>query len=638
MQKVVKFLESNVEWICLAIAVLYLGWAAWTYLLNDPTAKQLEGHTVGVGSVDKFIDENAAQRLREKMNPDVEPPKFEVKPFNEAFLAAINMDNVAPTQLADADFDYSPFDSATMPGINPAKGGNPVQQLPTLPAAHPLLALAGLNTLAPAQNNGGAPAGPAAPGAAPAPGKDVRMVIAAFTIPWTDLYDQWNKSFGPIAPGGQPRLSPANFQLVELTAYRSEKIGDKWVDDKDPIQIINGADLPPYPKAGDKQAEVAYQEALQKSPKSIPYPDIPTATAGATWKDPVQYLPGANPQPSTPAGGDQGTSMVPQTTPRFVNAAYQLRDKVDVQYGPRGGGGYGGGGPPPMWRPPAPPTAPPAAPTAPETPPPAPVVPPEDGTVTPVTALANPNPPAGQVAPTPPQAQMNVVAMPAKSPDLCVYIIDTSAAAGKTYRYRIVYKALNPLFNKAANHVAQKNAAWLAQFDLESPMSDWSPDITLPKQTFFFCGQPKGRVGNTGSGEVAFPFDVFTWSNGKWQKETFNASRGDPIGGTVGPIDYSTGYTFVDQGKKRNKTMITIVDRDGNPEIRDAAADLGSADYKKVTQWLTLPVNVPGQAAPSMPGMPGGMPGGAPYGGAPYGPGPGGPGGPYGPGPTPPPG
>jgi hypothetical protein len=636
MQKIVKILETNVEWICLAIAVLYLGWAAWTYLLNDPTSKQLEGHPVSVGNVDRFIDENAAQRLREKMNPDVEPPKFEVKDFSEALSASINLSNTEPTQLATVDFDYSPFDSTSMPGISNGKEGkNPVQQLPTLPAAHPLLALAGLDTIAPPQNNnnnGGAPATPAAPGATPAAGKDVRIVIAAFTIPWADLYDQWNKSFGPVAPGGQPRLSPANFQLVQIVAYRSEKVGDKWVDDADPIQIINGSDLPPYPKEGDKQAEVAYQQAIQKSPKSIPYPDIPTVTAGASWKDPIQYLPGSNPTPAAPTGADQGTSYAPGSRVHFAPTANQLRDKVDVQYGPPGG--FRGGGPPPGFRPPAAPVAPPTE--QPEQPAPAPAVPPEDGTVTPVTVLANPNAAAGQ-APQAPQAQMNLVAMQAKSPDLCIYVIDTTAAPGKTYRYRIAYKAFNPLFNKGNNHVAKKNLAWLDQFAIASPMSDWSPDITLPKQTFFFCGQPKGRIGNVGTQDVAFPFDVFTWSNGKWQKDTFNASRGDPIGGTVGAIDYTTGYTFVEKTSKRNKTMITIVDREGTPEVRDAAADLGSADYKKVTQWLNLPVNNPGQA-PSM--MPPGMPGGAPYmPGNPGGPPGYGPGSPYGGGgPTPPPG
>jgi hypothetical protein len=526
MQKVVKFLEANVEWICLGVALLYLGWAAWTYLLNDPTGKQLEGHPVSVGNVDRFIDENAAQRLREKMNPDVEVPKFDVKDFGLTFQNSINLEEVNPPQLAVADFDYSPFDSTMIQGtIREGKGGNPVQQLPTLPAAHALLALAGLDTIAPPQNNNnnnngaapaaptaaaGAPGAPAA-GAPPSGNKDVRIVVAAFTIPWADLYDQWNKAFGPAAPGGQPRLSPAQFQFAQIIAYRSEKVGDKWIDEQDPIEIINGSDLPTYPKAGDKQAEVAYQEALQKAPKSIPYPDIPTVIAGASWKDPIQYLPGASQTPANPTNpGDQGQSFAPGVAPRFVNTANQLKDKVDVQYGPPPG--FRGGGPPMGgFRPPPPPVTPDQNP--PEQPVPPPSAPPEDGTVTPVTVLANPNAPAGQV-PQAPQAQMNLVAMQGKNPDLCIYIIDTTAAAGKTYRYRIIYKVLNPLFNKGANHVAKKNLPWLDQFDLTAPSSDWSPDITLPKQTFFFCGQPKARAISAAGIDVAYPFDVFTWSNG----------------------------------------------------------------------------------------------------------------------------
>ena len=312
------------------------------------------------------------------------------------------------------DFDYAPFDSTSMPGLSPLKGGNPVQQLPTLPAAHALLALAGLDTLAPAAaaGNGAAPA--PAPGTAPSAGKDVRLVIAAFTIPWPELYDQWNKAFGPVQPGGQPRLSPAQFELVAITAYRSEKIGDKWVDDPNPVQIINGSDLPPYPQAGNKPAEVAYLQAISKSPKSIPTPDIPTVIAGASWKDPIQYLPGATPpQPvNPPGGGDQGTSFSPGSgSPRFVNAANQLNDKVDVQYGPPSG--FRGGGPPAGWRPPVAPVAPPTDQTPPDQPAPPPAVPPEDGTVTPVTVLANPNAAAANVPQdTPPQ--LNLVAYAAR--------------------------------------------------------------------------------------------------------------------------------------------------------------------------------------------------------------------------------
>jgi hypothetical protein len=36
MQKVLRFLESNVEWFALGLAVLFLGWTTYTYLDQRP--------------------------------------------------------------------------------------------------------------------------------------------------------------------------------------------------------------------------------------------------------------------------------------------------------------------------------------------------------------------------------------------------------------------------------------------------------------------------------------------------------------------------------------------------------------------------------------------------------------------------
>ncbi len=217
--------------------------------------------------------------------------------------------------------------------------------------------------------------------------------------------------------------------------------------------------------------------------------------------------------------------------------------------------------------------------------------------------------------------KLNVVALPAKSPDLCVYIVDNSADAGKTYRYRIVYKALNPLFNKAPQKAANKN--WVNKFDLVSPMSDYTPEITVPDQTYFYCGKSQS-VSKT----EAAPFDVFTWSNGKWQKGSFNVNLGDPIGGVDGGVDYSTGYSFVDRRPKTNKILVTVVDREGVAKPLDATQEAGSADYKEKLQWVEQTKNgapepggeLPGGPPPGVGGPPGnigGPPGG--FGGPPGG-------------------
>jgi hypothetical protein len=598
MQKIVRFLESSVEWVALAIAVAFLGWCAFYYLLSDPVSRQMEGQTVSPGNVDNAIDQGSAERLRKKIG-EAQVPSFSVDDFSIAIDSQLRMDPYKPQELASGVFDYAPFDNTKLTEQrNPL--GEPVERLPTIPAAHPLLVAAALDTFAPPAPAAGvappAPA-PAAPG-----GKDTRLVVAAFTIPWSDIYDQWDKSFGPAKPGGQPRLNPADFQILAITTYRSEKIDDQWGKDEEVPAFSN--DLPPYPPAGNKNLEEAYLQALAKQPNAAVAPTIPTPVAGVVWKDPLTYLsPPSTNQPGTPETPDQsGASYMPRSRNRIVvNTADILESgTLLAQYrggGPPGGGG-GFGGPPRSIAPQRTPTPAEQAP-----PPPAPV-PPAPGTIDPVIVRADP-----KVVPTPtpiePTMKLNPIGSPAKSPDLCVYIVDNTAAAGKIYRYRIVYKVANPLFNKAPQKAKDKK--WVDQFDLVSPMSDYSPEITVPVQTYFYCGKAQG-VNKSG----ASPFDVFTWSNGKWQKGSFNVNLGDPIGGVDGGVDYSTGYSFVDRHSARNKIFVTVVDSEGTAEVRDIAKDAGSADYKTKMQWVEQTKN--GAQQPS--GYPGGQPGfGGPPGG-----------------------
>jgi len=592
MEKVTKFLEANVEWFALGLAVLFLGWTAWTYLINDPVSRTLENNPVNPSNVDSFIDGHAAERLRDKLDPNTPVPDFKVEDFTQSIQAKISLDPLEPPQLASTDCDYSPFDVSTIM-ITERNQGPPVVQLPTLPVPQPLLSAAALDTMSPPAPANGTVGNNSK-------GKDIRLVVAAFTISWDDLYKQWSNSFGPAGVGQPARLAPAEFQIVAITAYRSELINQTWSKNEE-VEVLNNVGLPPYPNAGDKNAAAAYILAISKDSKTLVAPDFPTFSAGAVWKDPVQYVTSSTNAPNGQNPTDQS---------RTANRA----GIIDVQY--RGGGppsGFGGGGPPRY--------APPRAVAPPQEAPPAEQAPtataPADGTVDPVTVLANPKSlPA--LAPVEPVTKLsNVPAMAAKSPDLCIYIIDDTADAGKTYRYTISYKVFNPVFNKQPQRVGQKGQAWINQFDLVSKFSDYSPAITVPTQTYLFCGQ--GQAGR----KALFPFEVFTWTNGKWLKDIFNAAIGDPIGGLDGGIDYSTGYTFADlRTVKSSKTLITLVDNDGNLKIKDPAQDANDPDYKKAIQWVDQ-TKAGGTARPA--GGPGGFspygPNGAP---SPYGP-PGGP-------------
>jgi len=111
MEKVTKFLEANVEWFALGLAVLFLGWTAWTYLINDPVSGTLDNNPVNPSNVDSFIDGHAAEKLRNKMDPNTPVPDFKVEDFTQSIQAKISLDPLEPPQLASTDWDYAPFPS-----------------------------------------------------------------------------------------------------------------------------------------------------------------------------------------------------------------------------------------------------------------------------------------------------------------------------------------------------------------------------------------------------------------------------------------------------------------------------------------------------------------------------------------------
>ena len=151
----------------------------------------------------------------------------------------------------------------------------------------------------------------------------------------------------------------------------------------------------------------------------------------------------------------------------------------------------------------------------------------------------------------------NLVAMPAKSPDLYLYIIDQTAEAGKTYRYRITYKALNPLLQQGPSSTRRPKKPGMGK-----PIrSGIEAQQLFPGDRRSHTNLVFLRPGRRGTIKPTFPFEVFTWTAGKWQKGIFNASLGDPIGGIDGGIDYSTGWTFVDRRsakKPRNSSRWLI--------------------------------------------------------------------------------
>jgi len=551
MPKIVQFLEKNVEWFALGLGALFLGWAAWTYLINPPVSKVVAGNAVTPGNVDDQIWNTSGERLKAAIE-GAQPPNLNVPDFTRIVEKDLSL---PPGQPLPFVWDFQPAQLGATPGAATVATGPVVTQLPVLPPAKPLMVIHGQTTIVPmaapvAMN---APA-PPVPAAAQPGHKDIRWTTLAFTIPIAPLSDQWTKAFGPNKPGAPTQY---NTEIIALTAYRSEKLpGGGWSEEKEVPRLLNNV-LQPFPTRR-RIDEINYQSWAANHTLDIATPPFPTRApepAGAVWKDPLTILQGlmtaaasANPAPATPA-------PAAPAGPRRGGTADA--EPVDVEATPT----------PSM----------------------------QGGSTVALTPLNEPKVdavrPLPTVLPAVPQANFSPAAT---TTDLLVYLHDDQVTPGKTYRYRITYMILNPLFGKPADRAASR--AWVDQLELVSGKSDYSSEVTIEPQTFFYCAAPAPL-------KTGLQFEVFTWAAGLWQKHLFTVNPGDAIGTVADGVDYYTGYTYVDGRTRNRQYYVTVVDDGGQTSIRRADLDSNSSDHKTKQQWVDL-------SQGKVPGTPG--PGGGP--------------------------
>jgi len=100
-----------------------------------------------------------------------------------------------------------------------------------------------------------------------------------------------------------------------------------------------------------------------------------------------------------------------------------------------------------------------------------------------------------------------------------VWLHDMSPEPGKTYRYRLRVKFVNPLLTYANSVTREPDARQPYVF---SPYSDWSEPVHVPRLTEFFV---------TGASSDSVRVAVFTRSFGQEVKEDFTVAPGELIGG-----------------------------------------------------------------------------------------------------------
>lgn len=570
MQNAIQFLEKKVEWLAVGVGALFFLWMAYLYLLSQPVSKTVGGTVITPDNVEQWIDTTSATSVRNQI-ANAKAPAFNVEDFSSAITSGLNLDTVKPTELADA-WDYHPVPLTNMAGGPGNLKGDPVTSMPILPAAKPVLFASGQTTVMQNAN-------------ANANRVDLEWITGAFLVPAAQLMQQWTSCYGPTSAGGAWKLLPTqlNTWFLSVTALRSEKLPDGGWGPEVEVKPLFNVTLQPFPAPNNRNAEAQFAMWASRQMNDIAAPAFPTqapAPSGTIWKDPIAILQAkANPsvplmQPGIPPGAQSGLFREQVNYGAFMTVAGP----------PAGGGGMGGPPsgmprgrgmpmPPRNYQPPPPTQAPPPVVQT-------PVIP---------SQLTDPNVvfvhgavPA--IVPTTLTGSFNPGSFTKDAPDILIYFNDGSALPGKTYRYRLEYKLLNPLFNKAPEHAPKVHQEWVDQLDLTAPKSEFSPEITVPQKTYFYCAKavplpPSGRV-------VGFPFEVFTWADGLWRKQVFSAFPGDVIGGVNNTYDFSTGYTYVDGARRNGKFFVTLVDDGGTAKVLDAAKDTNSADHKTRTQWV----------------------------------------------------
>jgi hypothetical protein len=168
--------------------------------------------------------------------------------------------------------------------------------------------------------------------------------------------------------------------------------------------------------------------------------------------------------------------------------------------------------------------------------------------------------------------------------DIKLWAHDDTVQPGKTYRYRIRYKILNPLY---ARPVADTRLA--DTFVLDSPLSDWSDPVTLPTPTTFYIASGVSPKGDK------VRLDVFTWKDGAYQLQPLELGPGDSVPATEWVLLYARTSGVDD-------TSALFTTDNGNMMRRDYRTDQNDRRYTGLKKAFT-PAKAPA-AAPTATGRP----------------------------------
>jgi hypothetical protein len=166
--------------------------------------------------------------------------------------------------------------------------------------------------------------------------------------------------------------------------------------------------------------------------------------------------------------------------------------------------------------------------------------------------------------------------------DQLVWAHDDTVEPGRSYRYRIVYHMMNPVF--ALVNIADPKI--LDQLDIPSPPSDWSTPVTIPLNVQYW-------VKSLQHGGAAALIDVFKWELGNWKQVTLSLAPGDTVPGT----DQTLVDVHISSSQRPRDQYVLLTDASGEAIRHVPNDDRSNATYKDLL-GKTNPANPAAGGAP----------------------------------------
>jgi hypothetical protein len=589
MKKVLDLLEEHIQWLAVAIGALFLGWAAWSYLLAPSWATvERGGQVFSGGELDRATVDGPVAVLEQKMTapgtvqipvPDL-AGQFAGQFSGAPFAALPDRWAIVPARPPEGLITNQPVAVVPEgPGLSPLPANIRIAALPaSLPAATPIAISSGISNVIDPNNPNANPNDPNDPGI------EKEWATLSFRISVTDLAARFAQSNIPAT---------AQTMFLTVETERQERNSDgTWgaAAILPPLKVTQIAlERPDYP--GNQppnqlpQFREIYRQWALRATQEILQPGFFNVVGGVPWE-----VPGADQIAGAAAGTgefrpEDFIGLPPAQWPNdeaqkaAIRRLIQERAREDARNrrpppgAGRGGrgGGEGGGGPgvPAQAQPPRPPRFPPPGYGGEGA---------EGGFIPPEGSFGEP----GMGGPQDP-SRPNLgpaIALPQGLfflrdwQQVIGWVHDENVKSEKTYRYRVRYKVLNPVYRLPRNTTDPKLAD---VFDVTSDWSDWTEITVQPRSSFFIAS-------TFGPNTPAIKVEIFKWDAGVLTPRTVTVSPGDPIGRLEGGSDFSTGWYLADirQDTSTNTAYALFINSTGQTLRRTAAADAADPNYTRL--------------------------------------------------------